>query len=874
MKKIILYFLAAVALTACSDDDLLPNSKLTYEQNGDGTITTNCVMFPTRVDGCFAVSADMARSMLWREEHNEWWDASNEMYVSATSIKPPQGVMSDNAGRATPFGYGGEGAETRFDALFKDGGLKVSATFHKGGEEHTWFEGEIFKRKMEGGLAGRWQPDVPQYWHRDADKYTIYAWSTYNIGFTSGEGDNIRQHQVFTDNPNPKDPTITYDTNAWPQNQPDIVVAKVEVNGVEHCDALDQSHGNLADRDNIRWQAPKFTHILGGLRVRMAVRPGERRLNRIDVFNVPVSKGTYHIKTDSWDIDDSAPAVGIYTSLETEADLKHPNHNFNHIDLKDHIYNDIVDPEQTFMLIPQTFKSDTKLVLYWADKDMVKNSYPTGGTSKTEISLDGVRIEPGKITYIDVQEGSVYVEGVRSFREFGYNHWEYPLCKPQGDDAKNYKYFLRLKEENGITYYATEENSPAIFDWHVPATEAEDTKAWEDGNNYYFGHSYKFRIKARVRNNKDYDNKKDSSKENRNLFMYICPEDMRKNFFIHKKEVTYRYKQRTDAINEDGTKTPDKAYTRESYLRDHSWPEAPGDWNDEDWRLRDYSGTWDCLGGAIDIKIVPDGVGSEYGNITFTPHVNDGFGQRYPIYWPARMWISGSVNHNPYLVVEPYQYGDASGNQGYTSPTGDPKNDKEHYGNVRSARSHWMFLANEGTRSNKEYGPYLDGEDINDGIYLGTMIVTQWMPFLDSDNKYHVYDDWIKPHGHGSVIFYASCLHGSYGHSALAPDEYESRLGVVADDFKAGIECKAYSSSYDFTVENVAHTYGGSYFKIPTGTWHVKYNMSKKKMTFHRDAEITPTENSAFRWCAKPHEQCQQYWWDYGASWGSNYYPH
>ena len=548
MNKLIKYFslsAAAIALVGCSNDDepILNPGEVDVET--DGTVVSDHLAFTSAVEGFFDVHPEAARSALAVGEHKYWQDEKSEMLLSTSYMNPTTIVTQKPAeSRGWPINNKDNGWQ-KFDEFYGKDGVRVSASYTKGGADHNWIDNQPFKRHDRV-----WRSDQPWFWPRGADKVTLYAYTPQISGYggslwIDGYGDN---------------PSICYDTPNYAAEQQDIMVARQEIwfntNG---------NNGPLVTNDgNTKEVKPlTFRHIMAGLRVRVAIRPGlDQRVNRIDVLQVPVGKGKYHMRDQYWETrSDNAP-VDVYTSKINDTEGKYKN--YNDFEMQPHTYNDFMTWEQTFMLIPQTLNSSTILRLFFVN-----------GTTY-DISLNGVQLEQGKILYLDIQEPSIFVEQMKSFRETrGGTQW--PI--PNGGRMIH----MRLYEgADGNNYYKNPE--PYKFNWTLPGDDATDNKAWEENNSNYFGHRLAFNVLSRTN-------------DNGNIFFHAT--DMRQNFFIFNKEIEFDYKEFKD----------NNTY-RESYFRDKHWNAAPERWESD--KIRDNCAPWYCLGGDMNIVVTPAKVNGRY----------------------------------------------------------------------------------------------------------------------------------------------------------------------------------------------------------------------------------------------------------------------
>lgn len=876
--KYIMMLAVAAAFTACSDDEpyVNPDGSETLE---DGTLLTDHAAFNIGLEGMYNTNPQAARSAIMSTEHKYWDDKESGFMLSATYVEPDKTPLASRAEHLD------SGYTWKFDEWYKDVGVMVSAYYDKDGEQE-WLRDIPFRRNGDGA----WRPDQRRYWPRGASKFTLYAWTPlrqeyYDRDTRDFGGDADQSKRVgFGSWYDGTTPYLWYRTAIYSADQQDIMVAKRELwpSGNGNGSALQ------VDGDPVAAKQMTFTHALGGLRFRIARRPGRPNINRFDLCQIPYRTGDYNMRTGEWvNKRDRFNSWTAWTDDKSTPGRK----NWTDFWVQQHTYNDVMPEDRTFMLIPQKFDSDTYLRIFWAD-----------GTS-TDVNLNGVEIQAGRMLYIDIQEPSIFVEGMKSFRENSDDSWTYPT--PNGGFD-----YLRLWESPSGNYYQS--NRPVSFgNWRLPYSVDEDNQVWNDNNGEYFGHRLAFNVLSRCYK----DGKIDGDG---NIFYH--GRNMLQDFFIMKKEVTYDYKEYHNGNT-----------TRESRFRDYNnrpWPDdiaksaAPELWHEKGGFLASNCAPWYFMGGELYLKIVPKRENWGYpdwggsGQITFTPVSTPD----HPINFPPRICVAGSVNRYPYLIVEPFENGgDRSGWQ-FTGRDnrGFDKDDLDRcYKNLRSYREHCLWrISDDGVyegyicvnQRTPSMGTRVDGYGRTDGLYC---IPNGW---YDSDylclNGYWTYNK--KSRGYGVVMFYTSTLHGSYGHNEHPADEYESRLGVALplDDNGniqvnggGGIYYDNSGGSEEGWIGNIAHTYSGSYFKLKCGWYYVKIDLVNKSLYYKRTGDIMDsgydkvagcTWENDWQWKAFkfPHHQLRYIWYDvykwnfsgwytrltYNFGWGINagfyYYDH
>ena len=830
LTKYITLSAAAMALVGCANDEPYITDD-NIQVGEDGTLVTDHVAFKTQLSS-FDTSADGARSSaIYAREHKqmkEWEDKETGFFMSSSYMEPTDQQGKNSRG----FAFNNNSYDVgQFDSRYGSQGIRVSASFKKDGQETNWINDQRFYRHNDGV----WRSSQPWYWPRGAEYYTLYAFTPIaqmyeQNGASIGYGGDGRS------------PYLDYTTPNYSGDQQDIMVAKRQI--WPHTNGQNGPLKGDWDKLPTEVQPFQFKHIMAGLRIRVAIRPGRPNINRFDINGVPVRRGKYYMSTGWWDTNfpNENKNFNTYTSSPSETNEGTRRQNFDNKELEYHIYNDVMSWEQTFMLIPQTFNSGTELVIFWK------------GGGETKLKLDGLELKAGQLLYLDIQEPSIFEEGMKSFRELPGDRTEWP--QPEG----GYVFFRLYEDKVNGNYYETPR--PVCFNWRNPANDQEDKDQYfrkytreggGDGLGDYehFGNRLNLNVLTQVHGGGHY---------------FFSPKDMRVNFFIFNKKVTYDYTGRMS-----------NTY-RESYIRDSKWNALPDNWSDD--QIKTYGAPWNFIGGELNIKLVPDkGSDGHYpknpgsGKITFTPTSTSA----HPINFPRRICVCGSVNRFPFLIVEPF---------------GDFTDDYEHFEwrksddarrNLRSYRDHCLRIT-----------------DNENGIYEGDIIVNQYTPSWGTvgnnglyivrdgwyyDNYWDLLDHWIDDRddeynnyeglvtnlyrdrnktkkGFGVVMFYLSTLHGSYGHGEHPCDEYESRLGVV-NNWSYEDAAKRYSQDQG-TIYNFGHTYTGSFIKLKCGKYHIKINLTAKTLEYKRTGDIFDQNNIPDTWKAyrAPHKHVRYFWYD------------
>lgn len=803
MFKRLLHILGAcVLMAACADNDLRIDTLGTVHP--DGSIVTDKAEFTAAPDGFTDLTAAQARSAIAANTSQYLTDTATHVMLTVTNI-PPAPMPDNEASRGIPFNSPDKDGYTQFDTTFgqNTGGVRVTGTYVRDGITREWFNNVAFPRNEKG----QWRPAndirIPNG-NPQTTKITLYGWTP-----------NYKQSNSLTVSGVGESSVLNYVTPTYGADQTDIMVAKVEASVVH------DSNG----KPSAGIPTMQFKHIMAGLRVRVATRPGQTRtVNRIDINNVPYKTGAFAIKNGAegtW----STPTkeyFSIFTTHtegganpDTEGDYKQLNDN----KLYRHHYNEVMYNYQTFMLIPQTLDENTRITIYWSD-----------GKS-TSASLNGVQLKKGFITFVDFQEPSIYVEDFvpsRAYRDktSSESMWDY-LKESKGGPTDGGKVYFRLYDDPNGSYYKTvrpvcwkynEYNADGVTGIRrVPRTEAEETAAWENNNRRFYGECNQFVIK---------DHSQDNSK-----VRYYQPYDLRYDYFIAGTEHKCNYI------------VAGVVYPREALM--NAWGSDPtsGKWNTEypdngQWHNM-TNASWECLGGEIDIKLIPhiketvngrpmyqekmrengdtkDGLNGEWGEAIFTPRSTDA----HPICYPARLPLTGSVEGWPMITVQPHE-----SQTGYSI-----KGNQKNINNIRSFRMHYLKSVP-------------DANGYSTGNYTANRIpVMQFAPY-DENNKVHFYlyynganngNNWW---GQGSLIMFGSSLHGSVGkYDEFMFDEFITRMGVAG---RGGVNVTTYMwrgyelnhNSLEFTFNDYTRSFQKTNVWLPSGTYNFAYNINAKKFT-------------------------------------------
>lgn len=778
---------AALVLGACQTDDIVnpgDGNGNDGADTGNGLLTADgSVAFVISPDGMYDFKPMAARTAIVTHQDNrrEWFDEKAEFFMSATTIPAADYEnlpATDNHGAIIPNSRGVRvnSADT-FRDIYKDLGFTVVGYHYDGtwdettrSSASTWIPRSTYKHTDNNV----WSSDYKSYWSHKRN-HRIYA--VTNTPYYDGQsvpGSYNQTVSMTTDNNNVE---VYVQTPNFGGYQNDVMVAVKDVQQANLPGNSDAATGAAA-------QNLEFRHILAGLRIRLATRPGvgtgsddRRQLNRLDINGLPVRDGIYNVDKDEWRVADSNTAFSLYTSHEGNWDATDANslentdktQNFNRHNFAAHAFDDFLREQQTFMLIPQNLKGVTINFFYTIDGT-------TQLVAAETITLPDIQLKAGTVTYIDIQEPSVFVEGFNSPRENGQSDPE-KLSESSWPLPDSDRWVFRLYEgADGKNYYET--TSPVYWDeYKIPSTEESENDRWKQNYAKYYGHRRQFNILTR-RHKTGNDN---------NIFFSAA--DLRYDYFIAGSEVTYRFHPRGD--NQQ----------REYIMK--CWGSNPPAWTSS--QIRATGSGWQCLGGKLHIRVTPDRDGNgnygwwNGGEIRFRPEST----ANHPIRYPYRLPLCGTVDDQSQLNIEPI-------NDSWNGYEGN----RQDHANLRSFRQHWMYQKDPTGRP---------------GFYEATVYICPWNPFNSTNTARYVPSGWS---GYGTIILYMSTMHGSYGHSLYPWDEFESRMGVSG---QAGIDWTADQKSG--TLTNFSRVFTSSYIKLKEGTYYITYDMNKREFTWNRTGD-------------------------------------
>ena len=842
MKSVyISYILLAVsALWSCDTEiePTVPGNEGTEEEvfgSGDGSF-----IFKFTPDSYFDVDPDRARSAISRGGNHavDVVDSTSEAFVKVTPV-PPCDPGSRNAT---------VGDMDLFNRKWS-GGLNVAAWLDGHGEHQFIFTGSFSKSDNTWAAPNT---ETTYYWPT-AGTVTIAAWTPVRFGLSpkwfngsnvsdSPWGVNAADHNEYHAN----DLKLYYYTPDWANRQDDLMVGKYV-----QSDASQVNKGS--EGKNIQMK-----HVLAAVRFRFATRPGWgprfdsntwRSLYGLEV-NFKKRSGYYNIATESWEVEGDTDDFWAITSNdqeyvgswidpveainETDAG-KGSWQNFLNFPWEDHEYNDFLSNTQTFMVIPQNLNgAKVKFIYKLRNDDNTRYEYI--------VTLPDIQLEAGKITYIDIQEPSVFVEGYENGRKMednngniGDHSWPLPKWNNGSGDTQEYHY-LRLYEDGNGNYYQTRTG----LWWPENPVPVSEEQAWNNNDRRYYGFRTRFNVLSRTHNN-DHPN------------VFYSSEDPRWNFFVVKDE-TFNYTERhwnqhREAIMYDLRNQYTNGKTGQAYQDALDKATSPAAWNTSDILGNDSRGSgWEMLGGVLNVRLMPT-----RRSTTDYPHYNKTFKNtgrvhfwvdndpsRSEIRFPERIPVGGSVQGLPTLYIQPLKNHSpiSRTQQGYKPEI---VGGKKQWGNLRSYRSCYLLHRGEGRYTNPTAAELGSTYASDQGIR-----VMQFAPYdPNAGNRGEHWflsgsTNWV---GFGSVIMYASTMHGSYGHKDEWPwEEFESRLGIQGGANgrvqNPGMFWNDPWNGWSDIINDYSRSFTSGYIFVPVGVYDIEYNMANKTIQFHRHASV------------------------------------
>ncbi|MDO5395234.1 MAG: fimbrillin family protein [Bacteroidales bacterium] len=789
----VLSLLAAAMISCAEDTPVDPSGKPVNPEDiyvGDGSIVLSAAP-----DGFHEYTPAATRSLVAenRAEAVKWVDEKTGFMFTATSV-PAHTECHDGdmyMSRAKPINNDATG-RAEFMSRYASQGLRTTAYSYTGawqpGNGRTIFHDMAFTASNSGDPGQPWRSATKYYWPQGGN-VRFYSWTPASGLTCSNDGNRVRLHYTA--------PNFGCEQQDIMVAEGDVQQASLPANGGSECAPL------------------TYKHIMAGLRVRLATRPGwgkdengnnlGRVLNRFD-FLFPYRSGVYDPATGQW----STPTreTGYWAWSAYEGGSSDPGYNnFENFKWEEHTYNDMFSQEQTYMLIPQNIGGG-KMIMYYRDQ--------AGNMGTYEYTFPDIWLAAGTITVIDIQEPSIFVEGYNNIRQTGAGYsnldtnWDsaWPLPYFEGRADANTKHFFELVEDPSGNYYRT--RTALWFDNPVPEDEEA---AWNNNDRRYYGHRTRFNVLSRRHGGGN---------------VFYSGKDIRFNFFICRNE-TYEYYER------------ESNWHREQFMA-HMIKEcgeevgtSPGDWEATDWRRNEMQrcgSGWEMMGGELTMRVIPDKAtsgpfvypkaGKGSGKIVF--NVADGSHSR--VRYPSRLPIGGSVEGFPQLCVQPLKGHDLWDRWGNTDEIVGPRGT---FDNIRSFRCH--YLSHDGN-----------------GIYKAMVNICQFAPFEKNNNSHWFADaNWCSM---GSFIMYSSTLHGSYGHKDKYPwDEFESRLCVSGrhgvNDFMKAWD---YLGAVKGSIGSYSRGFTNSYIALPVGVYNMEYNMNTKILSWERIATIVSTSDpTSFR---------------------------
>lgn len=795
--------LALSALTACQNDTPTPPEPSPEPGQEDIYIGDGSIVVSPIPDSYFDVEPTRARNAIIARQEQQLLttDSATNFMFAVTQV---DGVQPDQmASRGKPIGPNSVTGETDqykdFDDTFGPEGIAVTGYSYDGAWDVNsavmMFKDRRFKRQ-----GGPWRMDDKYYWPQRGN-VRLLSYTPAQEVVPRFDGNSLY---------------LDYTSPEHAVDQTDIMATSLDV----PYESLPVSGGS---------ESPtlKHQHLLAALRIRFAGKPGwgetARKPHHYEI-KLPYRDGTYNMQTRQW--ENLRAGSNEWAKAGKQGSTNDPD--FTGKTFAEHAYNNFQTAEQTFMVVPQTL-SDAVLRIYYHNGSNADNYQ--------EVRLPNIELKAGMITYIDVQEPSLFVEGYRNCRQRGKsnsdtqqnawvddNDWPIPYLYGNTSNLRDYDNHtwigqrfdhLRLWESSSGNYYQS--NYWFAFDAPVPADEAD---AWENNRKEYYGHRTQFNVLTYSHNGKNY---------------FYQPEDVRQDYFLvgtstkwSNVTISKKFKVRNDnqhreylTIHSDNITESNTKWKKASDSHTFNVYKSPSDWTSS--FLNSHGSGWQSLDGEYKVKVTPS-----TGYIEFTVCGTDA----HPVVFPQYIVVSGSTNGFPQLTVAPRMMLDNNEYplkfKGETPPGGNNRREPK-FSNLRSYNL--KFLTHQG-----------------DGRYTGTVEVCQFAPFdvarINSNywGKYMDYGQcWTLPSwvGYGSVALYMSTLHGSYGHEDLwVYEEYESRLGVKGSFGP----CSTYMNSTSGTITGLDRMFSNGAFWLKTGTYNFTYNMRDKTLVYNRTGNVSTTQ--------------------------------
>lgn len=570
--KTAIYGMLAMALstTACSTDE--PNQKTPeVDENGMAYLTGEIEINPV-LNPIGGVSRSVKDSI---EISVQDFDLGDGLSMTIEQ-EPMPDIRADESYNIPKSRASLIGSPYGFD-IYASEGVPFTAIHRYGNDTRTvMFKDLRFYRNNDG----RWRsPEGKRYSWPHRGEVELIGWSP-TANATPGETST----------------TIRVTASNWADEQYDICTHHSYL-------TMNDKHsvGNKTESSIVI--NTQFKHIMAGLRIRFAPKPGRKKINRFDVTGIPKVSGTYDIVSGVWS-DLSGPGA-MYTSYQGETNNRYRK-NFNNITLSDHIFNDVMTQEQTFMVIPQTITSNDymKVVVFREDGSSIEKNFrvPTG-----------LEFKAGYITTLNISESTLTLEEETDI---------YQLNTTDGNERKWDVGNLRLVANN--IYEGEAFFSRAIREWSDP-NEGEGHDNWDYNTNQWgrWGHRTNFNIYYYMRG----DGEKTYLTSYDNRFNYFIGSSAEENLSF--RECRGMHCSREQILDPRGNRRKDTWYSNK----------VTAEWVGT-------SCPWQTLGGQIKIRV-------DYNTkrIRFTPVKRDG---RDDFVYPWRLPINGSIHGLCYVELDPY----------------------------------------------------------------------------------------------------------------------------------------------------------------------------------------------------------------------------
>ncbi|MDO5395236.1 MAG: fimbrillin family protein [Bacteroidales bacterium] len=437
------------------------------------------------------------------------------------------------------------------------------------------------KQKFFGNLPfirendGTWRsPENQRYQWPHGGSIELFSW-TPPVNFNDYEAYGDKFSITETDN----DVLINVTTTHWACESPDICV---------HHSTIDLNDYHTLDGND---PVLRYRHIMAGIRIKFAPRIDRGNVNRLDINGWPVTKATYSMANDTWTVAADNAETNLWSSEEGNTG-DNGRRNFNHVNLTQHVFNDIMRGDQTFMVIPQKLEKDVEIVVFGTDGINVTFKIPAGTEFKA-----------GTMTTLKLAEDGYYVE-------------EYTDSSQSDNIATTWKFNLRMVDD-----YIFEGSGDISY-----AVSSNDDNAYVNNHRWRWGHRTNLSIVTK-RHNKD-------------VWQFLVAQDLRFDYFIGPAQEEYSFRECDNGMFSTREELFTKKYNDGWYTHAGSLANIVNvEWNGS-------AAPWQCLGGKMKVR-----VNFRTRKITFTP-IKKADGTPDMIF-PDRLPLNGSVHGLAYIELSP-----------------------------------------------------------------------------------------------------------------------------------------------------------------------------------------------------------------------------